>query len=44
MDHQIFNINRRHFLKGAAGIFGTFSFGSYGMELIYRGKTACGLD
>tara|TARA_R110002049_G_scaffold99069_3_gene241187 strand:+ start:15230 stop:16606 length:1377 start_codon:yes stop_codon:yes gene_type:complete len=38
MDTKIFNINRRHFLKGAAASLALSSFGSYGMELIYRDK------
>ena len=38
MDTKIFNINRRHFIKGAAASLALSSFGSYGMELIYRDK------
>lgn len=38
MDTKSFNINRRHFLKGATAAAVLSSFGSYGFELLYRDK------
>jgi predicted dehydrogenase len=38
MEQPHFNINRRHFLKGATAMAVLSSFGTYGMDLIYRDR------
>ena len=38
MKTKSFNLNRRHFLKGATAAAVLSSFGSYGFELMYRDK------
>lgn len=38
MEPKIFNINRRHFLKGASASLVLSSFGAYGFDLMYRDK------
>lgn len=38
MENPHFNINRRRFMKGATALTLLSSFGSYGMDLIYRDK------
>ncbi|MCM4169097.1 Inositol 2-dehydrogenase/D-chiro-inositol 3-dehydrogenase [Arenibacter antarcticus] len=38
MDQNIFNINRRHFLKGTTAAMVLSSFGAYGFELMHRAK------
>lgn len=38
METKIFNINRRHFIKGATASLALSSLGTYGFELLYRDK------
>lgn len=38
MENKLFNINRRNFIKGATASLALSSFGTYGMDLIYKEK------